>query len=163
MLDTWIICPSQSPYASPVVMVKKTNGSWRMRVDYRGSIQQTVKDKFFITVIDKLLDELHGAMHFTKLDLRFGYHQVPMLNEDIYKTAFRTHKGHYEFLVMPFRLSNVPSTFQALMNFVFKPFLRRFVFFDDILIYSSSWQSHLKHLFTVLHTLHTNQLAVKKS
>nr|KYP53687.1 Retrovirus-related Pol polyprotein from transposon 297 family [Cajanus cajan] len=145
-------------------LVEEMGWSWEMCVDYRAVNKVTIPDKFPITAIEEILDELHGANFFSKLDLKSRYHQVRMRREDIPKTAFRTHGGHYEYLVMPFRLMNAPSTFQALMNEVFREKLRRgvVVFFYDILVYNKGWGEHLNQLGVVMGILKQQQLFANK-
>lgn len=141
MLVASVIQLSSSPYSSLVIIVRKKDGSWRFRADYRVLNNMTVLDKYPIHIIEEIIDELHGAEYFSKFDLCLGYHQIRLKPEDVHKTSFQTQSRHYKFRVMPFSLKNAPTTFQAVMNEVFRPYLRRFilVFFDDILVLHRSF------------------------
>lgn len=127
MLKLGLIRLSTSLFSSPVLLVKKKDGKWHFCTDYKALNVVTIKDRFPIPTADDMLDELHGATYFTKLDLKIGYHQVCVHPIDVPKTVFYSHNGHYEYLVMPFDLYNSPSIFQAIMNPIFRLYLQKFV------------------------------------
>ncbi|GJX41729.1 putative reverse transcriptase domain-containing protein [Tanacetum coccineum] len=163
--DKGFIRPSSSPWGAPVLFVKKKDGSFRMCIDYRELNKLTVKNRYPLPRIDDLFDQLQGSSVYSKIDLRSGYHQLRVREEDIPKTAFRTRYGHYEFQVMPFGLTNAPAVFMDLMNRVCKPYLDKFVivFIDDILIYSKNKQEHEEHLKLILELLKKEELCAKFS
>ena len=165
LLDKGFIRPSASPWGAPILFVKKKDGSLRMCIDYRELNKVTIKNRYPLPRIDDLFDQLQGASWFSKIDLRSGYHQLKVKEEDIPKTAFRTRYGHYEFLVMSFGLTNAPAAFMDLMNRVCRPMLDRsvIVFIDDILIYSKNEGDHACHLREVLETLRKEKLYAKFS
>jgi hypothetical protein len=159
------IRPSKSPFGAPVLFVKKKDGTMRMCVDYRALNNITIKNSYPLPLVDELFDRLQGAKYFTKIDLRSGYHQIRIVDEDIPKTAFRTRYGHYEFLVLPFGLTNAPATFMHLMHQTFRDQLDDFVivFLDDILIFSKTLQQHEQHVRQVLGILRREKLYAKES
>ena len=130
--------PSTSPYGAPVLFIPKKNGKWRLCVDYRALNKLTTKNRYPLPKVDELMDRLHGARYFTKIDLASGYHQIRVKEADIHKTAFVSRYGSFEYTVMPFGLCNAPTTFQRVMNHLLRDGLEKFVlvFLDDILIYS---------------------------
>ncbi|GKC50023.1 putative reverse transcriptase domain-containing protein, partial [Tanacetum coccineum] len=163
--DKGFIRPGHSPWGAPVLFVKKKDGSMRMCIDYRELNKLTVKNRYPLPRIDDLFDQLQGARYFSKIDLRSGYHQLRVHEDDIPKTAFRTRYGHFEFTVMPFGLTNAPAIFMDLMNRVCKPYLDKFVivFIDDILIYSKTKEDHEVHLRLMLELLTKEELYAKFS
>jgi len=149
-LDKGLIRPCISPWGTPALLLNKKDGGKRLYINYRELNKITIRNKYPLLRTDD-----HGAEVFSKLDLQSMYHQVKFKKKDIPKTTFRTRYGHYEFLVMPFGVTNAPTVFMNLMNHIFSAYLDQFVavFIDDILIYSKSHEKHGEHLRTVLQTL----------
>nr|GFA04897.1 hypothetical protein [Tanacetum cinerariifolium] len=152
--------PSSSLWGAPVLFVKKKDGSFRMCIDYRELNKLTVKNRYPLPRIDDLFDQIQGSSVYSKIDLRTGYHQLRISEEDISITAFGTWHGHYEFLVMLFGLTNAPAVFMDFMNRVCKPYLDKFIiaFIDDILIYSKNKEEQEEHLKTILELFKKEQL-----
>jgi hypothetical protein len=165
LLDKGYIRLSSSPWGCPALFVKKKDQSLRLCVDYWPLNAITVKNKYPLSRIDILFDQLAGAKVFSKVDLRSGYHQIKIRLEDISKTAFSTRYGLYEYLVMSFGLTNAPAHFMYLMNSVFMSMLDKFimVFIDDMLIYSKNEEEHMKHLWIILQRLREHQFYTKFS
>jgi len=165
LVKAGFIQPSKSPFGAPILFVKKKDGTMRMCIDYRALNEITVKNKYALPRVDELFDRLQGAHFFSKIDLRSGYHQIRIDPADVPKTAFRTRYGHFEFLVLPFGLTNAPATFMHLMNETFRAQLDDFVivFLDDILIYSRTLEEHERHVRIVLDTLRREKLYAKES
>ena len=152
MIEKGLVRKSTSPWASPVVLVPKPNGQTRMCFDYRAVNKVTVTDSHPLPRIDDLLDNLKDAKYFSKIDLKSGFWQIPMEESSISKTAFTTHRGLYECLIMPFGLKNSPSTFERVIEHVFTEELWNFilVYLDDIIIYSNTFEEHLQHIEAAL-------------
>lgn len=165
MLEGGVVRQSESPWNSPIILVKKRDGSSRFCIDYRKLNNVTVKDAYPLPRIDETLDALGGARFFSTLDLASGYWQVEVTEEDKPKTAFTTGKGHYEFNVMPFGLSNAPATFQRLMDLVLTglQYEECLVYLDDVIIFSSTFEEHMSRLRSVFSRLVAAGLKLKLS
>ncbi|GJY48370.1 putative reverse transcriptase domain-containing protein [Tanacetum coccineum] len=163
LADRGFIRPSTSPWGAPILFVKKKDRSFRMCIDYQELNKHTVKNHYPLPRIDDLFDQLQGSSVYSKIDLRSGYHQLRVRDEDIPKTAFKTRYEHYEFQVMPFGLTNAPAVFMDLMNCVCKPYLDKFVivFIYDILIYSRNKEEYANHLRIILELLKKEKLYAK--
>ena len=166
LLDHGFIREAHSPYGAPILFAKKAGEvKRRLCIDYRDLNRITIKDRYPLPRVDELIDRLFGAKYFTKLDLRSGYHQVRVAEEDIQKTAFNTRYGQFEYLVVPFGLTSAPSTFMALMNHILNPYLDKFAiaYLDDVLIYSKTLEEHQQHVCTILDEFRKHKLYAKES
>jgi len=165
MSDKGYIRPNLSPWGALVLFVNNKDGTLILCIDYMQLNKVTIKNKYPLWRIDDLFDQLKGAEVLSKIDLRSGYHHVPIKEENIYQETFRTRYGHYEFFVVPFCLINAPTTFMCLINSVLCPYLDNFVivFIDDILVYSKNEEEHVEHLAVMLRLLRENQLYAKLS
>jgi hypothetical protein len=165
LLDLGLIRPSVSPWAAPAIFIQKKDGSWRICIDYHQLNKATIKNQYPLPRIDDLFDQMKGATMFSKIDLQSGYHQLQIKEDEISKTTFKTRFGHYEFIVLPFGLTNAPAVFMSLMNGVFREYLDKFiqVFMDDILIYSRMMEEHNEKLRLVLQCLREHKLYGKFS
>ena len=147
LVDNRMARPILSPFCSPILLVHKKDGTYRMCVDYRALNKITIKNRFLVPQIEDLFDKLQGSIYFSRIDLKSGYHHIRIVSEDIHTTVFCTMFGLYEYLVMPFGLTNAPATFDRMMETLFWPhrsFTR--VFFNGVVIYSKSLEDHKKHL-----------------
>ena len=160
LLDKGYIKPSVSPWGAPVLFVKKMDGTLRLCIDYKQLNKVTIKNKYPLPRINHLFNQVGGDKIFSKLDLQSGYHYIKIKEEDVRKTTIGTRYGQYEFVVIPFGLTNAPSTFMCLMKNIFNKHLHKFVliFIDGILIYSKTEEEHQQHLRVVVRTLRDHQL-----
>jgi hypothetical protein len=160
LLDLGLIRPRVSPWGAPVIFIRMKDGSWRLCIDYRQLNKATIKNQYPLPRIDDLFDQMKGVTVFSKIDLRLGYHQLRIKEDDVPKTTFKTRFGHYKFIVLPFGLTNTPGLFMSLMNGVFHDYLDKFVqvFIDDILIYSRMMEEHDENLRLVLQCLREHKL-----
>jgi hypothetical protein len=165
LLEMGHIHPGSSPFTSLVVMVKKKHGTMMLCIDHESLNKNTMKKRYPIPCIDDLINKMHGTVYFSKVDLPSGYHQIRVREEDIHKTTFMCHYGQYVFLVIPFGLNNTPTTFRSCMNHIFNKQLRKFLlaFFNNLLIYSRTWEENLKHVDDILTIMEEHSLFPKES
>jgi hypothetical protein len=160
LLQKGNIIPNSSPCGSPIVLVQKKDRTWQLCIDYRALNKIRVRNRYPIPIIDDLLDQLKGEKFFIKIELKSGYHQVPIEPTNVWKTTFKSKEGLFEWLVMPFALTIAPTTFMRLMDDVLRPFTNSFVvaYLDDILIFNRTWEEHMRHIKHVLSILWKRKL-----